>query len=267
MVQPLMLLLSSINKEYGYDHPVDIMYLNRSDRSLVMSEADRLGRMSLDEDLVVMTTDVYGKPVVDTEQVVNGKYIKISDATAMMLTRIQEAYKVFKKSSANTVVDESTDDLGADSVILRLEGSPKFVYIYVYSVMESKGMDYSAKIGKLTEVYNAIIGHSQTTSNTDKFQFLSSRFETQSTEQFWLRMLMSDIMLHSGTSIAPLTSKDLDVVKQELRLMGFYGFVNPQKMYEDFANSRVNRKIDVNVSPEVTEYLRKVVKSGGADVA
>lgn len=267
MVQPLMLLLSSINKDFGYDHPVDVMYLNRSDRSVIMGEADRLGRMVTDENYILMTTDSFGRPVVDTAQVVNDKMIEISQSTAVLLTRLQEAYRVFKKANSTAVIEEAADDLGADAVILRLEGNPRFVYIYVYSVMESKGLDYSTKIGKLAEVYNAIIGHSQASVNTDKLQFLMQRFELQATEQFWLRLLMSDIMYHYGSIVSPLTVKDLETVKSELRELGFYGFVNPYKMYTEFAGARVNRKLDVNVSAEVTDYLKKVVRSGGVEVA
>lgn len=267
MIQPLMLLLSSINKDFGYDHPVDVMYLNRSDRSVIVSEAERLGRMVTDDSCILLTEDAFGKAVVDTAQVINDRMIEISQPTAMLLTRLREAYTVFKKASTNTVVEEDADDLGTDAVILRLEGNPRFVYIYVYSVMESKGLDYLSKIGKIAEVYNAILGHSQVEVNTEKQQFLLQRLELQSTEQFWIRLFTTDMMRHFGSIIEPLTPNVLTTVKSELRNLGFYGFVNPYYMYTEFLGARVNRKTDVNVSPEVVTYLRKVVRSGGVEVA
>lgn len=269
MVEPLMLLLSSINKDYGYDHPVDIMYMSRSDRTTVMREADRLGRLACNSDVIFMGEDTFGNPIVDDGQVVGGsRMIKISPATQMLLMRIQEAYKVFRKYNAHSGdVETESSDLGADSVILRLEGNPKFVYIYVYSVMESKGLGYATKIGKIAEVYNAIVGHTQLSIGEENIQFLLNRFELQSTEQFWCNMLTSDLMSHNGGLAEPITAADLEVSKKELKDLGFYGFVNPYKMYMDFSNSRVNRKLDVNVRPEVIEFLRKVVRSGGVDVA
>ena len=98
-------------------------------------------------------------------------------------------------------------------------------------------------------------------------QFLLNRFELHSTSQFWCSMLTADLMAHGGGIVSPVTEKDLEVAKKELRDLGFYGFVNPYKMYTEFVSSRVNRKLDVNVQPEVIEFLRKVVKSGGISVA
>lgn len=270
MVEPLMLLLSSITKDYTYDHPVDIMYLSRSDRTTILREADRLGRLVSDSNRIMMGEDIFGDAIVDDGQILGGtKLIKISPATQMLLTRLQACYKVFAKWNANAATEEETSsDLGMDTVILRLEGNPKFVYIYVYSVMESKGIEYSAKIAKIAEVYNAIVGHSQVSLGEEKIQFLLNRFELQSSWQFWSRMLTADAMAHSGGSItAPITQEDLEVMKTELRDLGFYGFVNPYKMYTEFAGARVNRKLDVNVGPEVVDFLRKVVRSGGVEVA
>lgn len=269
MVQPLMLLLSSITKDFTYDHPVDIMYMNRSDRTTVFHEADRLGRLAYNEDVIIMGEDIYGNPIVDDGQVIGGtKMVQISQPTQMILTRIREAYKVFKRySTASNEEDRDSTDLGADSVILRLEGNPRFVYVYVYSIMESKGLEYTTKIRKISEVYNAIVGHSQVSVGGENTQFLLNRFELQSTSQFWCSMLTADIMAHSGGIVSPVTPEDLKVVKKELRDLGFYGFTNPYKMYTEFISSRVNRKLDINVQPEVVEFLRKVVRSGGISVA
>lgn len=269
MVQPLMLLLSSITKDFTYDHPVDIMYMNRSDRTTVLHEADRLGRLACNDDLILMGEDIYGNPIVDDGQISGGtKIVQISPATQMLLTRIREAYGVFRKYSASSGdADSESTDLGADSVILRLEGNPRFVYVYVYSIMESKGLEYTTKIRKIAEVYNAIVGHSQLTIGGEDTQFLLNRFELHSTSQFWCSMLTADLMAHGGGIVSPVTEKDLEVAKKELRDLGFYGFVNPYKMYTEFVSSRVNRKLDVNVQPEVIEFLRKVVKSGGISVA
>lgn len=272
MVTPLMLLLSSINSEFGYDHPVDIMYLNRSDRTTILGEAERLGRVASISDendarCLLLRKSVSGAAIVDNVQVINDQVVEISEVTAMLLTRLREAYKVFHASNLATVSDEPDNDLGTDAVILRLEGNPKYVYIYVYNMMENRSLDYNTKIGKLSEVYSAIIGHSQVSVSDDKLRFLMQRFELHSMEQFWERMVMTDLMRHGLYDGAVITSQDLLRAKQELKNLGFYGFVNPLKMYLDFSGARVNRKVEVNVSPEVISYLRKVVRSGGVNVA
>lgn len=266
MVEPLMLLLSCLNKDYMYDHPVDIMYLSRDDRTYCLREADRLGRLSLS---LLMGEDMFGHEVVDDAQLLgSSSMIEISPATRALLTRLRECYKVFVKYNANAAhEEEASSDLGMDTVILRLEANPKFVYIYVYSVMENKRIDYSAKISILAELYNVIVGHSQLTVGDEKTQFLLQRFELQSSWQFWSRMLTGDIMSHTGAVCAPVTKEDLATVKRELRDLGFYGFVNPLKMYMEFVGARINRKLDINISTDVIDFLRKVVRSGGVDVA
>lgn len=269
MIQPLMLLLSCINEEYTYDHPVDIMYLNRSDRQVVTREAFRLGKIVMDQNKIMMGEDAFGAPIVDDGQVIGGsKLIRISPMTQMLLTRLQECYRVFLKSESGDVEgDESLSDLGTDSIILRLEGNPKYVYIFVHSVMESKGQEYSAKIARIADVYKAIIGHISAPGDDAKTQFLRSRLELQSTWQFWSRMLTADIIRHTGEIIPPLTEDDLDKMASELRDLGFYGFVNPYKMYTEFLGSRINRKFDVNISEDVILFLDKVVASGGVTIS
>lgn len=264
MVTPLMLLLSSINERYEYDRPVDTMYLSRTDRDLITAEAERLGKMATDDNIILMTEDCYGHAIADTAQVSNDTVVEISRPTAMLLTRIREAYAVYQRVSPNNnATDEiELDDLGADAVILRLEGNPRYIYTYIYNIMESTGMDFQSKMMCITELYTAIVGHAGVALDSAKIQQLTSRFELQSTVQFWQALLLSDLLKH-GFSGVTVSKDDIVTVGNELRSLGFYGFVNPLKMYRDFSGSRISHKVGVNIDQEVIDFLDKVVRSGG----
>lgn len=265
MVEPLMLLLSSINAQFEYDHPVDIMYLGREDRNTIMVEANRLGRLASDDERILTRTDLTGKIVADTAQVAGGSVIEVHPATAAMLTRIREAYQVYTKYlTSTTSVEQEDEDLGADTVVLRLEGNPRYIYVYVYNLMETRGIDYKTKLGKLYELYTTLIACTNAQVDNSRVKFLQSRFELQSTLQFWQTMLTGDIMRQYG-SVATLTEKDIETVKSELKQLGFYGFVNPLQMYTDFSSARINRKVEVNIAPEVIDFLEKVVISSGIE--
>ena len=263
MVTPLMLLMSSINEKFEFDKPVDTMYLSRSDRDLVVSEADRLGRMSKDDSIILTTEDVFGNTIVDTAQAVNGRIVEISLATAMILTRIREAHDVYSNVGVNESADIDGSDLGTDSVIMRIEGNPHFVYTYVYNLMTSTGIDYTAKINKIAELYTSIITHLGVSHDDASTRKLVERFSLQSNVQFWQELIMSDMLKHGYTGNV-VSAGDIKTVKDELRSLGFYGFVNPLKMYLDFSGARVTRKVDVNVDENVVAFLEKIVKSGGA---
>lgn len=256
-----MLLLSCLNQDYRCDQPVDILYLNYTDRSLILKQADRIGKF-VTEYLGSMESPS-GKEIVDTVQYINGDTVNIKPETAALLTRLRECYKVFKRSKNIAAAEEDTDDLGTDAIILRLEGNPKFVYVYVYNLMENKGLEYNVKMAKLLEIYNSIINHVQVQNETDREQASYKRLELQSTAEFWQRMLTLDVMRDYQTTRA-ITPKDLENVKKELRMLGLYGFVDPLKMFKDFSGSRVNRKVNVQIGDEVIEFLERVVKSGGA---
>lgn len=264
MVTPLMLLLSSINSRYEYDRPVDIMYLSRTDRDLIVSEVERIGKMATNDDTILTTEDCYGQTIADTAQVVNDSVVEISQPTAMLLTRIREAYSVYQKVSPSGLAanEMELDDLGADAVILRLEGNPRYIYIYIYNIMESKGMDFRSKMMRIMELYTAIVGHAGVSLDTGKIQQLVNRFELQSTVQFWQGLLMSDLLKHGFAGVS-VTQSDVYKVGEELRSLGFYGFVNPLQMYMDFSGSRISRKVGVNIDQEVIDFLDKVVRSGG----
>ena len=263
MVTPVMLLLSSINDRYAYDRPVDVSYLSRADRNLITTEAERLGELANSENIMV-AEDRFGNTMVDNMQVSNDKMVEVSWATAVIINRIREAYDVYKKAgiSVNQSASVDNEDLGADAAILRLEGNPKYVYIYVYNIMEARGMDFSSKIRKITELYTAIIGHTGVTLDSGKAQARVDRFKLQSTVQLWQGLVISDMLKHGMPGIV-VKPADIYKAASELDNLGFYGFVNPLKMYMEFSGSRITRKVGVNIAPEVTAFLDKVVRSGG----
>lgn len=265
MMTPLMLLLSSISPSLEYDHPVDTMYLSRDDRNLMLKEANRLGELICDDSQILMTTDLCGNEVCDTAQFVNNISVEISPATAVIMTRLRKCVEVFRKNT-QAVEDDGSYDIDTDTVILKLEGNPRYVYAYVYMTMENNSMDYRPRILRLAELYNALVGFNSQGTTGDKQSFLVSRFKEQGDLSFWQRLVYHDWMQRELVAPAPITLESLRVVKRELRDMGFYGFVNPWTMYTEFAGARVNRKVELNVGEEVTSFLRKVVLSGGVQV-
>ena len=263
MITPLMLVLSCIKEDFGYDNPVDIMYLSRSDRNLLQSEIARLREIVFDEENILMTEDRNGNAVCDTVQVRNGAIVEILPETAILLTRIRECMDVY---SAESKVQVGEDDvLDTDAVVLRLEGNPKYVYIYTYEVMENPSLNYDAKISRLSELYSVIVGHTTVSSGESEKQSLSmKRRELHSSFNFWQRLIMHDYMTQNAAVIQPMDEARLARVKEELHSLGLYGFVNPLQMYSDFAGARVNRKSVVNIDSEVLDFLYKVIRSGGA---
>lgn len=265
MMTPLMLLLSSINSSLEYDHPVDTMYLSRNDRNLLLREAARLGKLVYDDSQILMTTDLFGNDVCDTAQIVNNAVVEVSPATAVILTRLRKCVDIFK-NNMQAVEDDGSYDIDTDTVILKLEGNPRYVYAYVYMTMENNSLDYRSRIMRLAELYNALVGFNPQGTIGDKQSFLVSRFKDQGDLSFWQRLIYHDWMQRDLTVPAPVSIETLRVAKRELRDMGFYGFVNPWIMYTQFAGARVNRKVELNVGEEVTQFLRKVVLSGGVQV-
>lgn len=268
MITPLMLLLSSINQDLAYDHPVDLTYLSRDDRALIVGEAERIGRVVSDSAKVIFTESRGGEPYADLDQVVGDSFVRIHPATAMLLTRVKEAYRVFQRMSAGAVAEAEDEDLGADEVVLRLEGNAKYVYVLVQQVMAKKSIDFDTKVAQLADIYKQITltGDSQETSKA--ISFLRDRLELQSYQQFWCRLFTADLarygLFQEDSIVQP---EDLETVKKEIRLFGLYGFVNPKEMYEQFASARVSRKTSVKVEPEVVEFLSKVVRSGGGSLS
>ena len=265
MITPLMLLLSCINEEYHYDHLVDISYLNKADRNLIMREAIRLGKRACDEDLILMTEDNFGNKVVDTVQVVDDSVISITPYTAALLTRIQKCYTHALSVLSKTQLEDG-DSVSEDvnTVVLRLEGNSNYIYTYVLDVMDSKSLSYSVKMQKLTDVYTAI-------SKTDAVEtvadsFLLQRLHLQSTEEFWERLLLLDVITRGDVAMHSVDSSTLETVKAELKNLGFYGFVNPEAMYLEFTGSRISNKTVYSVETYVIDFLRKVLLSGGCSV-
>lgn len=265
MTTPLMLVLSSITPTLGYDHPVDTMYLNRNDRAFLLREVARFGKLIADDTTIITTRDAFDDEVCDTVQVINGTVKDISQATAVILTRFKKCYEVFKTSS-QAAEDDSVRDLDTDAVILKLEGNPRYIYSYVYNMMENTALDYDARVLRLAELYNALNGFTSGVSISDKQSFLIGRFQAMGELAFWQRLIYFDWMHQTLSMPEPVTMATLKQVREELLSMGFYGFVNPWAMYTEFSNSRVNRKVELRIADDVISFLRKIVLSGGVQV-
>lgn len=264
MITPLMLVLSSLNEKYETDSPVDILYLSRTDRDLILSEAARLCDRVLDENIIA----VYEGRVFPT-QYCGGDAITLNIYTAALLERLIKCAKVYKASSTGVAVDDDqSSDLSAQSTVLRLEGNPDHIYYYVYKLMNAATPTYDMKIQKLTELLLTLHTHSG-----DRFGMpsedpkLHSRMELHSQLSYWKTMLVGDVMRQAlGLPEEPFTESTVDVIRSQLKTLGFYGFVNPLQMYKDFSNSRVSRKAAVNIPDKVLIFLGKIIQSGGGRV-
>ena len=264
MITPLMLILSSINDKLEFDRPVNIDYMANNDRTLLNSEIERHGRLLFNPDVVVTEDDIRGVEVVSTTQVINDSVVEIHPATAIILTRLREGYTVYKRRTSLTEsASSAVDDLSVESAVLHIEGNPKYAYIFVHTIMESKGMDYDSKIQKIANLYKLLQSHSVDTSDDTHTIFLSERLKLQSDIAFWTRLIHTDWMRQRAELPPKVDEKLLATVRQELQDMGFYGFTNPWKMYTDFHGSRMTRKAVVHVDESVEVYLSKVVRSGG----
>lgn len=264
MITPLMLLLSSTRADGTFDKPVDTVYLNKNDRKVILDEVHRMGRMICRGDDYWVTEEINGKQCMDVCQAVDTKMVDISMATAVMLDRIKESYEVFCKYDTPVGSEEDTD-FGLDNLLLQVEGNPRYIYVYVYNVMSSRGSTYNAKMAKLKELYDIISVGSTESSGDDQSDPLTARLEEQSYYEFWQRVLMRDIMVRTGAP-AVVSKEDIDRVKVELKQLGFYGFVNPYEMYKEFLGSRINRKSEIEVSEDTVEFLRQIITSGGVSV-
>lgn len=264
MVTPLMLLLLCLDENLHYDKsPLDLSYLSRPDRTLIVSEAMRLGRLANDPDVILMTEDRFGNPMVDPEPFVNGRFIKLSYPTTIILEHIREAANIFSKGFSEVAPTEDVVDLSEDNIVLRIEGNPKFVYVLVKDIMEAKGISYREKIDKLASIYRTIENSSGVDTNASNHK-LVARMELQSTLAFWQRVVLAGMTRHDLGEVVVITEKDIACIKKELQDLGFYGFVNPLAMYNDFASSRITRKVNVNIDEEAKTFLHKVILSGGA---
>lgn len=271
MITPLMHILSCLNESYEVEKPVDILYLNRVDRELIVGEARRLGKQLLNgEQFLVMPSDT-GLEMVGTVQSIAGEARTISPFTALLLTKARQCFPVYLRELDSVSTEVIEDDLSTDAVVLRLEGNPKYVYYYVYNVMQTPSLSYDGRIGRLKELLYTIQSHVviRNESVTDggmttQKKYLMSRLELQSHFQYWRGMLLSEYIRYYGVVPPEITEETLEVIKKELWDLGFYGFVNPLKMYLDFNNSRVSRKIEVTIEDWVIDFLTKIVLSGGA---
>ncbi len=266
MITPVMHVLSCLNAKYEIEPPVDTLYLNKQDRELIIREAKRLATYFEDENKIWISESQTGLRMVSEVQVIAGKSQSLNPYTALLLTRIWKCYPMYLKEVDTVVADSSNDDLSTDAVVLRLEGNPRYIYVYVYNTMEASALSYEVKIGRLLELLLTIKSHSVIKDTTPRDTRLMGRMELHSMFSYWKGMLMSDYIDMYGEAPPEFTEDTIEVIRRELSDLGFYGFVNPLEMYQQFNSSRVSRKVEINIDDEVIAFLTKVVLSGGATI-
>lgn len=275
MITPLMHILSCYDEHFRISSPVNILYLNKKDRELVISESKRLCALINDGDSFYISTSDTGKPMVCEVQNIAGSAVTLNPYTALMLTRIHNCVPMYLQEVDTVSVEVAEDDLSTDAVILRLEGNPKYIYYYVYNIMEMPSLTYQSKILKLKELLLTIISHpviqdvggtNDVDSNPQR-KILLNRLQLHSNFNYWKSMMLEDYIKYYGTIPPEFDESVLKLVKKELWDAGFYGFVNPLEIYLNFNSSRVTRKLDVDIEDWVLEFLTKCVLSGGEAVA
>ena len=266
MITPLMHILSCLDEKYEVEAPADILYLSRYDRELIIQEAKRLGSFFSDENKIWISESPTGKKMVSDIQVIVGKSQSLNPYTALLLTRVWKCFATYLREVDIVSPDTSNDDLSTDAVVLRLEGNPRYVYVYIYNTMETPSLSYDAKIAKLHELLMTIRSHSVVRDLTSRDAKLLSRMELHSMLSFWKEMLISDYIEMYGEEPPPFTEETIETIRSEMTNLGFYGFVNPLEMYQQFNSSRVARKVEINIDEEVVDFLVKVVRSGGVSV-
>lgn len=265
MITPLMHILSCLDENYEVGNPVNILYLSKSDRDTILAEARRLCGLVLDPE-VIATMDGQVFPV----QYSGDNSITLSPYTVALLERIQSCATVYLDSlkDVGKGKTEDDDDLSTQATILRLEGNPDYIYYFVYKMMEAQALTYDVKIAKLAELLAMLNAHGgEKLGKAVEDTELPLRLELHSGIRYWKSMLMGDVMrrMHSVPP-EPFTEKTIDVMRDQLKALGLYGFVNPLRMYRDFSSSRVERKSNVNIPDRVLIFLGKVVQSGGGRV-
>lgn len=269
MITPLMHILSCLDKSYKLIAPLDIFYLNKSDRDLVVSEAKRLCDLILDDERYLSITSDTELPMLCSVQDIAGTAKQLHPYTVLLLMQIKSCAEHYLKESNMVDNDKVDDDLSTDGVILRLEGNPNYIYYYVYSIMELPSLNYESKIAKLAELLLTIRNHQVVIDNTNmggdnkKAQEFLQRLDTQSKLDYWRVLLYNEYIKYYGTVPQEFDESLLNRVKLELWDLGFYGFVNPLQMYNEFNEARMTRKVSVEIDPKVVEFLTRIVSSGG----
>lgn len=263
MITPLMLILSSLNEKYEMDKPVNILYLSKSDRDIILSEANRICELVLDP-MVIATMDGHVFPT----QISGDNSITLNPYTVAFLERVQACARVYQEQIRVKVkdeVDENDDDLSTQTTVLRLEGRHDYIYFHVYRVMESPSLSYDTKIAKLAELLAMLNAHGgEKLGRVAEDTAFPRRLELHSNIGYWKSMLMGDVMRRTHSMPEEdFTEKTVEIIRKQIEALGLYGFVNPLQMYRDFSSARVGSKTNVNIPDWVLVFLGKVVQSGG----
>lgn len=267
MITPLMHILSCLDKDYSMVSPLSILYLNKVDRDVIISEAKRMCDMLFDGDIIAIDDQpsLDGRYLVSRDQVVNDSYRTINVYTQLLLTRIRDCARKYVADVNNVAKQEDNEDLSAESTVLNMEGNPEYVYKFVYTTMRGATQsNFGSKIEKLQEIYSVLISHTDVQEGDDKAML--DRLGAQAQMNYWRTLLMRDYMQAFRTLPPEFNATTVEEIREDLQSLGFYGFVNPLEMYNAFSRSRIGRKSNVVVEPTSMEFLRDAILAGGGKV-
>lgn len=262
---PLMYVLSVYNEQCQPDRAIDLSFLSQKDSGTIRAEVNRIAKIVNDETKVAVDT-VANKIVVDTMQFVNDEIVNINPLTAMLLTRVRNAIPVVTTAMDALEKTDEVDTLTNNAVVLRIEGSPYYAYVFVYKTMQSTLLNYESKIDKIRGVLEAILSSAENVEGSDLVdQHTMKRLQLHASAEYWYKMLLSDyVSCYGDVPDLQCTASEIPhVVRNELAQFGIRGFCNPLTMFANFSTSRIKRKVGVKIDQEIITFLSQVVWSGG----
>lgn len=280
MIHPIMMLLGQINVQtFDYSDNIDLSFLPQEYERVIRQKTMELCNKLLDKQdissskipnsLTLLNTidddidilfDMTG--VASTLQAVNRKQYEISQETALILTRLRAASLAYIKKLSDA---ETFDDISSDIVLTKLEAMPQSVYSLVYDILSNETASLrNAKVGltKLNELRNRILLYQDKEAVFSNEQ-VKQKLSTISTLGFWRTLIYHDYMNIYNKPPNEITVSTLQRIHDELNILGIPGFVPPNIVFESYANTMVQRKVNVMIQQSVIEFLTKVVKSGG----
>lgn len=262
MITPFMYLLSGYNDSLTYDSPVDLSTLGMSDKDIavIRREAKLIARNLSDEIKTSLDETPNGELIVSENQYACGGVTTINAYTALLLERVRKAIKPFQQFHSRSDSVEVPDLTG--EIILRIEGNPYFVYTFVNATLASN-LPFNKRIAKIKDVLDMIRDNAAMSEGTAAYnEHDLHRLELHGHKSYWERMLYGDYVRYYGC-VGPVENDLIRTIRNDLATLGYAGFVNPIKMYQDFSSSRVKRKVTLNVSDDVILFLDRIVRSGG----
>lgn len=264
MITPVMYLLSCLTENYEKDKFIDVSYLNNDDHQYLMNEVSRIGSIlmcesesgPLFEEMAIEPSPIFK---FDSTALIGDRSFSLNPFTLALLSVLRECYQKFTTISSGITAET---DLGSDIVILSLERNVNNAYRIVCEIIENSTLTTTDKALKLKTLYTSALAAKQNQQDVEMYdQEALIRLETLSKASYWAELLMRKNLELGGETDKPVTVETLKEVRKDLKSIGISGFADPYKMYVDYTDSRVHRKVAANLSSDMLLYLSRVSES------